>query len=164
MLLWYPISGGDHVKSYTKEEIDRLQDSLLLIREAGGWSAEEFGDMIGVTKQTIRNIENKKTAMSKTQYIAIRSVLDYELEERKDDTLLASTINLCLNKEPISNEEMKRAQAFVSGASKSGLDKSTTVKGLAALVGMTVIELATVSPLIIGTTRHWLSKMINNNE
>lgn len=152
------------MKTYTQEEIDRLQDNLLLIREAGGWSAEEFGNMIGVTKQTIRNLENKKTVMSKTQYIAIRSVLDYELEERKDDTLLASTVNLCLNKTPISDDDMKKAHAFVSGANKSGLDKSTAVKGLAALVGMTVIELATVSPLIIGTTGHWLSKIIKNRD
>ena len=67
------------MKEYTGSDIERLQDNLALIRKAGGWSAEEFGDMIGVTKQTISNLENKKTPLSKTQYIAIRAVLDYEI-------------------------------------------------------------------------------------
>ena len=82
------------MKNYTEGEIAKLQDNLLLIRKAGGWSAEEFGDMIGVTKQTISNLENKKTLMSKTQYIAIRAVLDYEMAERPDDKVLISTVNL----------------------------------------------------------------------
>ena len=43
----------------TESEIAKLQDNLLLIRKAGGWSAGEFGDLIGVTKQTISNLENK---------------------------------------------------------------------------------------------------------
>ena len=36
-------------------EIERLQDKLLLIRRTVGWTAEEFGDRIGVTRQTINN-------------------------------------------------------------------------------------------------------------
>ena len=66
---------------YSDTDITKLQNNLLLIRNAGGWTAEVFGDMIGVTKQTISNLENKKTEMTKTQYIAIRAVLDYEMEE-----------------------------------------------------------------------------------
>lgn len=83
------------MKNYTEKEITRLQNSLQLIRQAGGWSAEEFGEMIGVTKQTISNLENKKTIMSKTQYIAIRAVLDWEIAERENDALLTSTVDLC---------------------------------------------------------------------
>ena len=39
------------------EEIIRMQENLLLIRRTVGWTAEEFGDRIGVTRQTINNIE-----------------------------------------------------------------------------------------------------------
>lgn len=38
-------------------EIERLQEHLLLIRRAVGWTAEEFGERIGVTRQTINNLE-----------------------------------------------------------------------------------------------------------
>ena len=44
------------MKNYTEKEITRLQNSLQLIRQAGGWSAEEFGEMIGVTKNN--NVKN----------------------------------------------------------------------------------------------------------
>ena len=47
------------MKNYTEQEIARLQESLQLIRQSGGWTAEEFGEMIGVTKQTICNLEHK---------------------------------------------------------------------------------------------------------
>lgn len=151
------------MKTYTENEIARLQDNLLLIRQAGSWSAEEFGEMIGVTKQTISNLENKKTVMSKTQYIAIRAVLDYEIAERKDDQVLASTVNLCLNKENLSEDDRKKAQAFVSGATKAGLDSAAVVAGLATLVGMTAMELL-ASPIVIGATSAWIAKLLKGKK
>ena len=45
------------------EEIKRLQDNLLLIRRAVGWTAEEFGNQIGVTRQTINNIESGRNKL-----------------------------------------------------------------------------------------------------
>ncbi len=75
-------------------DITKLQNNLLLIRNVGGWTAEVFGDMIGVTKQTISNLENKKTEMTKTQYIAIRAVLDYEMEENPNREMLKAAVNL----------------------------------------------------------------------
>lgn len=67
-------------------EIERLQDNLLLIRRAAGWTAEELGDRIGVTRQTINNLEAKRNKLNKTQYIAIRAVLDAEMAASPDDT------------------------------------------------------------------------------
>lgn len=59
--------------------------------------------------------------MSKTQYIAIRAVLDWEISERKDDPLLASTVNMCLSNDTVTSEDKKKAQAFISGAKRTGL-------------------------------------------
>ena len=146
-------------------EIAKLQDNLLMIRKAGNWSAEEFGKMIGVTKQTISNLENKKTVMNKTQYIAIRAVLDFEISERSDDTSLAYIVNLCLNSDNLSKEEIKKAQAFVAGASKTGLDSATILGGLAALIGIAAAEaLAIVSPTTIGSAGTWPAKILKRNK
>lgn len=60
--------------------VEELQDILPLVRGAMGWSAEDLGERIGVKRQTIYNIEKGKTELSKTQYIAIRSVIDAELK------------------------------------------------------------------------------------
>lgn len=68
------------------EEIKRLQDNLLLIRRAVGWTAEEFGNRIGVTRQTINNIESGRNKLNKTQYIAMRSVLDAEMVRCPEET------------------------------------------------------------------------------
>ena len=42
----------------TQKEINRLQDNLQIIRLAGGWSLSEFGEILGVSKQTVSNLEN----------------------------------------------------------------------------------------------------------
>jgi len=68
------------------EEITRMQKNLLLIRRTVGWTAEEFGEKIGVTRQTINNIESGRNKLTKTQYIAMRSVLDAEMAQSPDDT------------------------------------------------------------------------------
>ncbi len=46
-----------------RKQIKRLQDNLSSIRKIAGWSAEVFGEKLGVTKQTISNLENQKTPM-----------------------------------------------------------------------------------------------------
>lgn len=74
------------------EEILRMKDNLLLIRRAVGWTAEEFGDQIGVTRQTINNIENGRNNLTKTQYIAMRSVLDAETARCPKETEMLRTI------------------------------------------------------------------------
>ncbi|KXB63512.1 helix-turn-helix transcriptional regulator [Olsenella sp. DNF00959] len=155
------------MKPVVEEEIAKLQDNLPLIRNAGGWSAEEFGDMIGVTKQTVRNLETKKTRLSKTQYIAIRAVLDYELEERPDDQLLASAVNLSMNSDDLLEPEKNQARAFVEGATRTGLDQKAIVAGLAALIGAAAAEAIVMGPIAsvaIGATADtWLSKIIKRN-
>ena len=149
------------MKNYTEGEIAKLQDNLLLIRKAGGWSAEEFGDMIGVTKQTISNLENKKTVMSKTQYIAIRAVLDYEIADRPDDKVLATTVNLCLNSEDLSEQDKKKAQVFLEGASKTNLEDDVLAAGLISLVG-SVTALTLMSMSSVNGTVKWLSKVLKD--
>jgi len=154
------------MKDCTVNQIEQLQNNLGTIRKAGGWSTEEFGDMIGVTKQTISNLENKKTPMSKTQYIAIRAVLDYEIFEREDDTALISMVNLCLNSEDLSTEDIKKAQAFVEGATKTGLDKSAIVGGLVTLIGSVAAAaiLPTFATPVIAGSAIWISKLLKNKE
>ena len=154
------------MKKYTEAEIEKLQNSLLLIRKAGGWSAEEFGDMIGVTKQTISNLENKKTKMTKTQYIAIRAVLEYEVMDHPDNKALASTIDLCLNSTDLSESDIRKAQAFIEGATNAKLDGAALMTGLAALIGVAVVE--AIRPFSgtprAGIATEWLANIINGKK
>lgn len=144
-------------------EILKLQDSLPVIRQAGGWTAEEFGKMIGVTKQTISNLETKKTVISKTQYIAIRAVLDYEVSKRSDDLLLASVIDFCLENDATSPEDRRKAQAFISGAKKAHLDYASVAAGLTALVGIVAMGTTVFSNQSF-IPNNWLSKLLKNSK
>lgn len=74
------------------DEIQRMQDNLLLICRAVGWNAEEFGNQIRVTKQTINNIENGRNKLTKTQCIAMRSVLDVEIAICPEETDMLRTM------------------------------------------------------------------------
>ena len=60
-----------------------LQDNLKSIREILNWTSADLGDLIGVTKQTISNIETKNSKLTKLHYIAIRTVVDFEIEKLK---------------------------------------------------------------------------------
>lgn len=146
---------------YSDTDITKLQNNLLLIRNAGGWTAEVFGDMIGVTKQTISNLENKKTEMTKTQYIAIRAVLDYEMEENPNREIVKSAVNLALHSDEVSEEDQKKIQAFVSGAQKTGLDSAAVIAGIGAIIGVVAAE-AIASPDLVAASGAWLAKLLKN--
>ena len=52
-----------------------LAKSLRSLRELLGWKSCDLGTKLGLTRQTINNIEHHKT-MSKVQYFAIRYLFD----------------------------------------------------------------------------------------
>ena len=69
-------------------EISRLQKYLTLVRSCAGWTAATLADKLGVKRQTISTIEQgeEKYQMTRMQYLAIRKVLDDEINSSKDDT------------------------------------------------------------------------------
>lgn len=67
------------------QQLEIMQNSLKYIRENIGWTSEQLAMKIGVTKQTISNIETRKTKLTKLHYIAIRTVLDYDIEQLRNE-------------------------------------------------------------------------------
>lgn len=49
-----------------RNDIKKLQVNLSSIRKIAGWTAQDLGKKIGVTKQTISNLGNQKTEMTLT--------------------------------------------------------------------------------------------------
>ena len=68
-----------------QRKIDLLQQNLRSIRQIIGWTTERLGNEIGVTKQTISDLETIKRPMTLTQYLALRSVFDEEIENSPDN-------------------------------------------------------------------------------
>jgi len=126
-------------KSQSTAQIACLQKNLSAIRKIAGWTAEQLGEKIGVTKQTISNLENGKTAMTLTQYIAIRSIIDFEIQANNENTVLPQVVEVLLNRDDEYTED-ERAKV------------SENVKTIAATAagGITGASLAAVSAGLIG--------------
>lgn len=158
------------------DEIIRMQEHLLLIRRTVGWTAEEFGDRIGVTRQTINNIEFGRNKLSKTQYIAMRSVLDAEMAQSPDDTAMLRLLLDVLIDHPEKYEEAERvdilskanlmAPAILAGSatraavSKEWIRSVGTVTGIAA--ALSAIPL--VGAVASGLVSTWLLKAMETKK
>lgn len=132
-------------------EIERLQDNLLLIRRTVGWTAEDFGERIGVTRQTINNLEAKRNKLNKTQYIAMRAVLDVEMAKAPEETEMLSCLLEVLvdNPDKYNEEDRKELLAKANMLTPSILAGTTSRKAVSKelmgvvgamgfVVGMTV--------------------------
>ena len=162
------------------KEIEKLQTNLQAIRKIARWTTAELGEQIGVTKQTISNLENRKTRMTKTQYIALRSVIDYEIATNTENPALGQVVNAILNSDDEDEEydESETAKTrhidkkayeeavktiTASVGTSNTLSKSIASAGTMAAVSSTLMTMA-ANPLIIGLTTEWMSKIITNKK
>jgi len=110
-------------------QIKRLQQNLASIRKIAGWTAEVLGYKIGVTKQTISNLENGKNPMNFTQYIAIRSVLDDEIESNKENEILPKVVALLLDSgDELDEEKYSKVQDVASTVAASAAGGTSAAK------------------------------------
>ena len=79
-------------------QITRLQENLSSLRKIAGWTAEDLGEMLGVSKQNISNLENIRVYLSQAQYIAIRHLLDYQAEVDPQNTTLLYLTRLLVDR------------------------------------------------------------------
>lgn len=152
------------------EEITRMQENLLLIRRTVGWTAEEFGERIGVTRQTINNIESGRNKLTKTQYIAMRSVLDAEMIQSPNDTEMLKVLLDVLVDHPDKYSTDKReellakanlmAPSILAGTTSRANVSKEWMKAAGVVVGAGAI----MGPLGIGAgiaaVNVWLAKSI----
>ena len=117
-----------------------LQDNLKSIREILNWTSEDLGNLIGVTKQTISNLETKNSKLTKLHYIAIRTVVDFEIEKLKstdsDRATRAEMLLEVLSKAEAKNldfDEISQASKLIV-SSKSAAIAGTIIGALIPFV------------------------------
>ena len=148
--------------------IQRLQENLSTLRKIGGWTTQDLGEKIGVTKQTISNLENKKSTMTKLQYIGLRSVLDREATfDTANAKLLKEAMDILLDAELSSEEQghyeekMKLAAAAISGgATVSSVAKNVVTSETIAVANGPALGVISGVSLAAGTVG-WLNKLMN---
>lgn len=108
--------------------IVKMQKNLSILRKINGWTTEELGLKIGVTKQTISNLENWKVNMTKAQYIALRSVFEYETHCVNENMTLQRVMRLIfyseVDYEETTNNEIANALDNLAAAASGGIKGS----------------------------------------
>ncbi len=62
------------MSSVSQNEIKKYIKNLKFLRHSAGWTQEELAKKVGVTRQTITAIENKKLIPSVTLFLAIAGI------------------------------------------------------------------------------------------
>jgi len=147
------------------KQLELLQENLQTIRKLAGWSIDDLGERIGVTKQTISNIENKRTTITLTQYIAIRSVLDYEMQEHPENEVLSKSIALLLDEEENMNKDeyskIKESIETIAAATAGGAEKKALSNMFNAVVGSSVMGLVPTVGMVGG---EWLRNIMQGRK
>ena len=136
-----------------KKDIENFGEVFPLIKTAVGWSAKEFGDRIGVSRQTINNYENGKK-IDKTNYIAMRYVLEAEIAENKENTkMLPVVLDAFVDRRDqytdADREEIKQKVEMMNKVSKSVSKKDASKIWDAVIVsGISAIALAAISTIV----------------
>lgn len=127
------------MEKFEKQHIDRMKKYLPILRKAAGWKAEDLGDLIGVTRQTITSLEkNENYKMTKTQYIALRAVF-YREAQRTENKHLEYLIDLLILKDDFTEEEEKKINATVDKINEQtgrSVNSAAVLAGMSAMLGM----------------------------
>lgn len=156
------------MKKSNSRDVKRLQENLLSIRRIAGWSAETLGEKIGVTKQTISNLENRKTPMTLTQYIAIRAILDYEMDQNKENTILPEVVYILLDKEldeesySDASEKIAAVSASAAGGTSDFMLRSLFINAVGELVTIGALGSIGLGVTVANELLSWMSKTVNN--
>ena len=152
-------------------EIERLQENLLLIRRAAGWTAEEFGEKIGVTRQTINNLEAKRNKLNKTQYIAMRAVIEAEMAKAPEETEMLGCILEVFVDNPEKYNEKDKEELLANMLTPSILAGTTSRKAvskeLMGAAGAMGLAVAVVNPVVAvgaAVAGGWLAKILKYKE
>ena len=152
-----------------KTEMQIMQDNLCDLRKIAGWTAEVLAGKLGITKQTISNIENQKVRISTMQYIAIRAVFECELASNPKNTTLRKVMGILFEAMPpvyfSKKEEIRAAMlsiASISAAGLSGLQLHSSATALLAPLGSAAVQMSSCHSR--EPSLRWLQRHLNTSE
>jgi len=134
-----------------EEKRDRLQRNLALIRTCAGWNAASLGEMLGVSRQMVSNLETNQSKMTVMQYRAIRQVFAEEMENSPDDTRMLDDLLKALVDEPekFTSEQLNQILSDANLLAPSIVTKKTTRKKASTTWGVALAG-ALVAAVLVG--------------
>ena len=125
-----------------EQRLSNLQNNLATIRKVAGWTSDRLGEEIGVTRQTISNLEKNRTPLTKTQYLAIRAVLNQEILAENISAL--ATVLKTLVDDPVEDISSQNRQS----------DSISTIESLSLITGVlagSAISFQTLKKMLSGS-------------
>ena len=123
--------------------VNRLQGNLSTIRKMAGWSAEALGQKIGLSKQSISKLETGKSLMTIAQYIAIRTMFDFEIQNNPETgPVLAQVLKMLIDDPALPDDQDDSNEDNTSSVGTTAIPASplagstaSTIAGAAAILG-----------------------------
>ena len=148
------------------DTIDRFQNNLQLIRKASGLSAEELGRRVGVSRQTINNLESNrggKFKLTRPMYIALRSILDEDIKRHENETkMLQAVLKVFVDSaEKYTNEQRESLKKSVEMFAPSMLTKSLTRTDVVSQWMTLFLPILGIGLLTTDILTDWLEKLLD---
>lgn len=130
-------------------QIERLQKNLSLLRLTCGMTVQNMADELDVNRQTISNLESGTNKMTKIQYLAIRSLFSFKINDQKDNEMLQYLLYYLVD-HPDELDDEKRIKILehakiLTAAIKGGAstkDVSNTFDTLVKVLGVAIASMA----------------------
>ena len=129
-------------------QIQIMQDNLCDLRKIAGWTAETLAGKLGITKQTISNLENQKVKLSRIQYIAIRAIFECETASNPHNTTLRKVMGVLFQAMPpvyaTRKDDVRTALlsiASIAAAGLAGLQLHASATALLAPLGKAATQM-----------------------
>lgn len=102
-----------------KDAIQRLQRNLATLRMVAGWSSAALADLLGVSRPTVVSLENGKNgSMTTIQYLAIRALLQEEIDENRN-TALGQVVDLLVDDDKASDQKREMVTSLIWTVAKA---------------------------------------------
>ena len=108
--------------------IERLRENLPAIRKITGMSGDEFGRLLGLSRQSVSKLETETSGLSVAQYIAIRHILDAWMEMHPENKTLPRILPLLLDERRIWGHcytQLTEIAKSVAASTMSGVGRET---------------------------------------
>lgn len=116
------------------EKLVALQCRFKLLRQTLDLEQAELGDLIGVSRQTINNIENLRSPLSPTQYVALAAYVENKVKEQPS---LGNVIEAIVRMD-IAEETLNKLKQIPSMNMEKIVKMITKRRAKAAAVGAAV--------------------------
>lgn len=147
-----------------EREIVIMQRHLKALRRLAGWTAEELGKKLGITKQAVSALENNTSRMNQLHYLSLIYLFETEADRSPGNPALNEVLDLLFSDPEYyesKRDEVDRNVAEVAAAIGGGTsEKTSTLLTKSLITPLLPIAVAAVGGVVVGMSIPFWKKKI----